>query len=832
MATFAREPCRYDDPVCHSLTEDRERLLALINTMPDIVCFKDGAGRWLEANESDLRLFRLEGVDYRGKTDAELAAFTHPVYREAFLVCERSDEETWQAGAPRQTNEIIRTPAGEALTWAITKIPLFHPDGGRKGLVVLGRDITAEQQALNRLRHSTEMLNRAQRLTRIGHFELDLASTGLTLSANAYKLFLFDPAQPVTTRDILSSIHPADQRQTLRLFSGGLRGQDIASYEFRAVRADGAERTMVASCTFSRDQDGGARTFFGVVQDITRFRQGEEMLSLLERVFQSASEGVTIADAQGRIRMVNRAFSAITGYSAVEAVGRTPALLQSGYHDEIFYQRLWDSLLSQGEWSGEIWNRRKSGEVYPEWLHITAVRDGHGRTQNYVAVFSDLTETRRQEETVRFARYHDALTNLPNRTKLHDLLAAAIGRAADNHGVIAVLYFDLDNFKRINDSLGYQAGDRLIQEVAARFAAVLRPEEGLARMGGDEFCLFLPCEHENNILLDKVPSLRDELASPFLLDAQEVHLTASLGISLYPRDGQDAEILLRRAEMAMTQSKQQGKNNFRLFTPELDQRLRKRFSLENELRQAVERREILPYYQPRYCLRTGAVGGAEALARWPRPGGEMVMPGQFIPVAEESGIIVPLGLHMLREACRQAQAWHEAGHDLNVSINLSPRQFRDQNLLGDIDAILRETGVTPASIEFEITEQAVIEHEETALAILTRLHALGCRISMDDFGTGYSALYYLKKFPIGIIKIDRSFIMELPENRDSIAIVTAIIAMARSLGIKSLAEGVETEAQRDFLRTADCDEVQGYLFGRPLPADAFAQRLRDGWQTA
>ncbi|OQX13071.1 MAG: hypothetical protein BWK76_16715 [Desulfobulbaceae bacterium A2] len=833
--------CHREDPVCRALMEDRERLSTLLNAMPDIVCFKDGQGRWLEANDADLRLFGLLEVNYRGKTDAELADLGRPFYRNAFLACERSDEEAWAARRPLQVIETIPVPQGASQVFSLTKIPLFHPDGSRKGLVVLGRNVTEEQGAQERLRHSEEMLNQAQRISNIGHFEWDMANNVLHLSTNAYRIFCLDPGREVNTRTVLNLILPSQRRETLKTFTRALARREDIRYEFTVRLPDGEERLFRAHGTFYCNRHGAATSFLGVVQDVTLLKRSNDLVALLARVFEAAAEGISITDAHGTILQVNQAFTAITGYSAAEAVGSNPRLLKSGYHDEAFYRSLWYDLQHQGQWRGEIWNRRKNGEVYPEWLNITAVRDAENRPINYVAVFSDQTEIRRKEEIIRFARYHDALTNLPNRTLLRDLLSAAIAQTTDHASSIAVLYLDIDNFKRINDSLGYQAGDRLIQEAAARLASCLRPEEVIARMGGDEFCLFFICEDDDSSLLHKMQSLQDTLATPFHISQQPIHLTASFGTALYPRDGHDADILLRRAEMAMSQAKQQGKNVYRFFTKELDDRFRHRLKLENTLRQAIEQGDIVPWYQPRICLHHGRMISAEALARWPQLDGSMVMPNHFIPVAEETGLIIPLGTLMLEQVCQQVRHWQETGHELAVSVNLSPRQFRDRDFLASFQRLLLSTGVDPRLLELEITEQAVIEHEDSAMRTLAALKEMGIRISLDDFGTGYSSLYYLKKLPIDVVKIDRSFVSELPHSRDCTGIVGAILAMSRSLEILSLAEGVESIEQLDFLHRHGCDEAQGYLFSRPQTAQVITEELqregssasvglRGGWQ--
>ncbi|MDA8163931.1 MAG: EAL domain-containing protein [Desulfobacteraceae bacterium] len=549
-------------------------------------------------------------------------------------------------------------------------------------------------------------------------------------------------------------------------------------------------------------------------------------LSLAARIFDSSIEGIAITDARGAIQKVNPAFTTITGYTSEEAIGKNPRVLKSDRHDKAFYQRMWEALLRDGRWQGEIWNRRKSGEVYPEWLAITSIQDGLGRTTNYVAVFHDMTEIRRAEEELHYQANYDALTGLPNRVLLQERLKVALAQSRIGATRLAVLTIDLDNFKHVNDSLGHPQGDLLLHEVSRRFTACLPEGTTIARLGGDDFSVIIERLAHEEAAAEAADRLIGCLTAPFRLSPHELFATVSIGIACFPADGQTPEDLIKNAEVAMYQAKEQGKNKYRLFTPAMNARVVKRLELENSLRRALEREELRVYYQPKVELASGRVLGMEALARWERPGVGLESPAEFIPLAEETGLIVPLGEWILATACRQTKEWRDAGHPLTVAVNFSPRQFTQPGLIERLREILAGSGLPPAALELEITESVVMEEEEEVLAILRELRDLGILLALDDFGTGYSSLHYLRQLPLHSLKIDRSFVRDIPADRDGMAITAAILSMARDLGLEVVAEGVETEAHLRFLGARGCRWGQGYLFSPPLPAAEFEGLLR------
>ncbi|MDP2878077.1 MAG: EAL domain-containing protein [Sulfuricella sp.] len=554
-----------------------------------------------------------------------------------------------------------------------------------------------------------------------------------------------------------------------------------------------------------------------------------ESLQLAGTVFDNSTEGILITDAQANILQVNRAFTAITGYSEAEAIGQTPRLLRSDRHDVAFFQAMWASLIEFGYWQGEIWNRRKSGEAYPEWLSLIAIRDERGETIHYLGVFADLTEKKLADAHVHRLAYYDPLTGLPNRLQLEERLKQALTAAQYNNWLVAVLYLDLDRFKTINDTLGHPFGDKLLQAVAGRLAGHVRDSDTLARFSGDEFTIVLSDigSQQNTALVAQ--KILDALAEPFNLEGQEVFITPSIGIALYPLDTDNKDDLIKNADTAMSHAKAQCGNGFHFYSTDMNATASQRLTMETQLRRALERDEFVLHYQPQVSLHTGRITGMEALLRWQHPERGLVAPGEFISLLEETGLIVPVGEWVLRSACIQNSAWLAEGlPPLRVAVNLSARQFRQSGLAAVVNQALLDAGLAPEHLELEITESIMIQDLQTTITTLHQLHTLGIQISIDDFGTGYSSLSYLKRMPISKIKIDQSFVRDICTDPDDEAIANAVIGLGHSLKMQVIAEGVETREQLEHLRAQGCDEIQGYYFSRPLPAEAFAQLVREG----
>ncbi|MGE5491959.1 MAG: EAL domain-containing protein [Actinomycetota bacterium] len=552
-------------------------------------------------------------------------------------------------------------------------------------------------------------------------------------------------------------------------------------------------------------------------------------LQLAAKVFEDSTEGILITDAERRILAVNRSFTAMTGYREEEVLGLSPKVMRSDRHDAGFFENIWAAIHETGHWMGEIWNRRKNGEIFPVLQSISAIRDGQGVLTHYLGIFVDITNRKENEERIRYLTQHDALTGLANRSLLTDRLEQVLIHGSRNGRLVAVIALDLDHFKLINDSLGHAAGDALLKQTAERLSAFVRPGDTVARLGGDEFILLLSeldCENDAASLARRLSGV---VAAPMQLADQEVVMTASLGVAVFPKDGEAADALMRNADAAMHQAKEQGRNSVQFYAPDMNSRMLARLELEMGLRRAIERREFLLCYQPKVELARGQVVGAEALIRWRHPSAGLISPGDFIPLAEENGLIVPIGEWVIEEACRQLKIWQAAGFsDISISVNLSGRQFQQENLVDFVSRTLASHGLQAQHLELEVTESAVMRDPEKTISILHSLKKIGVRISLDDFGTGYSSLNYLKRFPIDHLKIDQSFVRGITFEPEDTAIACSVISMAHSLRLQVIAEGVESEAQLSLLRRHRCDQIQGYYFSRPLLAEDFGALLEAG----
>ncbi|MPS49731.1 EAL domain-containing protein [Methylobacillus sp.] len=622
----------------------------------------------------------------------------------------------------------------------------------------------------------------------------------------------------------VDKLHPDDRPWVVDFCARETRQLKDHVLEYRMRAADGRTVWLQDIVRVIPDRFGKPQELLGVMLDITDRKAAEESLNLSKQVFDNTSEAILIADRDRNILEVNQAYLDMTGYGREDCVGTYLALLDEPAGGG---QLIGNLVQQHGKWMGELLAQKKSGEYYPEWVSISTVHDSHGSLQNYVVVLTDISQRKQAEERLQFLATHDGLTGLPNRTLLQERMELAVLRAQRYQQCVGVLFIDLDRFKIINDTLGHQAGDVLLQEVAGRLGECLRQTDTIARQGGDEFVVLVEDFTEQQYLVNVARKIMHALAQPFILMQQELYISASIGISVYPDDGVDISSLLKNADMAMYRAKDDGKNTFHFYSADGNANSVSRLTLENSLRRALERNEFSLLYQAKLDLAEQNIIGAEALIRWHSAELGMVSPQDFIPVAEETGMIIEIGEWVLQQACRDACHWQEvAGRPIRVGVNISARQFREDSLYQAISKALEESGLTPNCLELEITESMIMQNAERASQMLQHFRNLGSYVLIDDFGTGYSSLGYLKHFPIDSLKIDRSFVRDIPQDSDDMAITQAIIAMAHSLKINVVAEGVETQAQLEFLRGQGCDQLQGYIFSRPLVVEDFVGLLR------
>lgn len=579
---------------------------------------------------------------------------------------------------------------------------------------------------------------------------------------------------------------------------------------------------LLAGSAYTDEKD----SWLVVITDISDIQRMNIELQVRSRAMETTQEGVMITNNNLEICYVNPAFEATTGFSREQVLNKQPNVLQSGKHKPDFYRDMWDTLHKTGKWHGEIWNRRQSGEAYPEWLSISTIYDESQRPAFYVGVFSDITHEEETRKRLHQLAYYDSVTHLPNRHLFLDRLQQELSHARRHQGYFALLFMDLDRFKAINDTLGHTIGDQLLLEVGERLSQVLRDNDTISRMGGDEFIILLP----NTKSLDDANRVAEKvlktITNPFFLAGSQYHISISIGISFYPNDGTDSETLIKHADIAMYQAKEKGRNNASAFSSDAKNKFSERIILEHDLRDALNEERLDIYYQPQYDVNSGDYMGVEALLRWHHPTKGFIPPSEFIPIAEESGLIVNIGYWVLRTASKQYVEWKKNDFDVKkISVNLSPHQFLQKDLTQRIQSILEETGMPSSALGIEITESAAMPHFDHSVEVLKSLGQQGVTIYIDDFGTGFSSLSHLRHLPIDILKIDRQFINELPDNPDDVAIAEAIIGMSNTLNLEIVAEGVETQSQLDFLKKHGCQFAQGFLFSKPLPANELVKLL-------
>ncbi|MCK9354364.1 MAG: EAL domain-containing protein [Gallionella sp.] len=696
---------------------------------------------------------------------------------------------------------------------------------------VFCRDITGRKRAQLEMQHSRDLLNEAQRLGQLGSWELDPASGELRWSDEIYRMFELDPAKfEPSYENFLNVIHPDDRDKVNQAYTRSLEDHQPYDVTYRLLTAGGRIKWVREHCSSDFDETGKPLRSVGAVQDITEQKHAEDQMRIAAATFET-HEAIMITDADGNILRVNQAFEETTGYNAEDVLGKNPRILSSGRQDKDFYAEMWRQLKETGNWSGEMWDRRKSGQVYPKWLTITAVRNAQDETTEYVAIFSDITARKQAEEEIRNLAFYDVLTQLPNRRLLLDRLRLALSASARSQIHGAILFLDMDRFKVLNDTLGHDYGDLLLIEVAERIKHCVREMDTVARLGGDEFVVLIEelgkdAEESSRRVALIAEKIRMALTEPYRLKGNVHHSSPSIGVSLYRGNVDLVETLLKQADMAMYQAKESGRNAVRFFDPAMQQAVETRAKLEADLRSAIPNRELRVHYQVQVDNEFRPLG-VEALVRWQHPKRGMVSPAQFIPIAEESSLILDIGSWVLETACRQLAVWrnYKVTRDLTIAVNVSAAQFRQRGFVEQVVDELRAHGVDAARLKLELTESVVMSDVADVIAKMRALKEIGVALSMDDFGTGYSSLSYLKQLPLDQIKIDQSFVRDIATDSSDAVMVRTILDLAENFGLNVVAEGVETDEQRLFLKRHGCEAYQGYLFSRPVPVEEFEKSL-------
>lgn len=606
-----------------------------------------------------------------------------------------------------------------------------------------------------------------------------------------------------------------------------LQSHKTHSFEETNLERDGLHTYLTIKTPLYLD-NGEAWAVVGISTDITERKRAENEGKLAATVFRHIADGIIITDIDAKIVSVNQAYSKITGYSAQEALGRKPSMLQSGRQDKAFYEQMWRHIIHDGVWQGEIWNRRKDGEIFPAWQTITSVKNETGETTNYVSVFSDITEVKHSQDRLERLAHFDALTELPNRVLFKDRVNQALGHARRHHKKLAIVLFDLDGFKTVNDSLGHPVGDRLLQLVAQRLIKCMRAEDTVSRLGGDEFAVLISELSTSEDAILAAQKILQTSVEPYFANDHTVMITSSVGISIFPDDADDGNDLIRNADAAMYEAKAKGRNTYCFYQAHMTLKAQQRLSAERHLRRAIEQKEFEVWYQPQIQLSNQAYLGAEALIRWRDPLRGLISPCDFIPLAEQNGMILPIGELVLHQVCADRQEWQIAGlNPKRLSVNVAGPQFYRSDFVATIKQCIEHYKMMPGSLEIEVTETFMMENPQEIKDILRTIQQLGISTAIDDFGTGYSSLAYLRELPIDTLKIDRAFIRDLPSNPKDTAIVRAILALGQSMGFSVVAEGIETQEQCHFLQAEGCREGQGYYFARPMPKAEFITWLQN-----
>lgn len=789
----------------------------ILDNIPDIAWLVDATGKIQVVNKAFLTLYQLSKTEVIGKSYSDLldkkTAFRY--FEQDQQVINTQRQMLFETNYQQSFDGRIETRWLE-----IRLIPAYSDQSHTQciGVIGFGHDITARKQKALFLQEQQKKLKIYFELPLIGMAVVSADKNWLDINQKLCDILGYEHHKLMQTNffDLISEDYKASVAESLELLIENRL--DSLDLDIEMLHKNGTKlfTRLIVRCPQNTQESESC--FVIMIEDTTVRKKAEQKLHLANKVIESSSEAILITDHANKIIRVNPAFTQLTGYQEDEVIGQTPKFLNSSRHSKRFYQALWRNLLEKGHWQGEIWDRRKDGSIYPKWMNISTIsdskEDGVGK---YVALCSDISEQKKTENKIRYMVYHDALTGLANRSLFEERLTRAINDAELDHNKIAVMLLDLDHFNKINDSMGHYIGDQLLIEVSKRLKSVFRNTDLISRFGGDEFVIMLDKVSEREHIKSLAQKVLEVFEKPLHVLDYTMHITPSIGITLFPEDGVNHQTLIQNVDTAMFSSKKDGRNQFTFFASDMNKVAQQRLRLEYRMRLSIEKKDFKLFYQPQVNLQENKITGVEALIRWPYKD-IMISPDEFIPVAEDTGLIKVLGKWIIEQACMDCRRWHDLGFPISVAVNLSAQQFETDYLTNSITKALNNSKLNPHFLELEITESTLMNNSNGAIALLNRLKKMGMRLSIDDFGTGYSSLAYLKAFNIDKLKIDQSFVFNLPDDKDDAAITTAIIQLAKSLNLKIIAEGAEKIENVDFLREKGCDQIQGYYFAKPMPA--------------
>ena len=769
-------------------------------------------------------------------SDEVIGKLTPKVFHLADEVLKRAKKFTQQLNQkvdPDFEVFVIKSKMGLANTyeWTYVKkdgshIPVLlsvtaiqNDSGNITGYMGIAADISNRKKSELAIIDHQQKLNEAQRIAKIGSWSLDLKNNHLEWSDEIFRLFEINRKLfKASYEAFIEAIHPDDRELVNNAYQDSLKNRQPYEITHRLKFPDGRIKYVHEACETLFAKDGTPLLSQGTVQDITEKKKAEEKIALFANVFKHSSEAILISDSRNRIIAVNPALEKLTGYSEDELLGQNPRILTCSKTPKETLRNMLETLNKTNHWQGELIDRRKDGQLYYKWLSISVIKNKLGEIQNYIATFTDISERKEAEEKITYLAHHDALTGLINRMSFEERLEQSIFTARREKQYLAVLFIDMDKFKDINDSKGHDVGDALLVEVSRRLKKSVRESDIVARLGGDEFVVALTALDDKMLSLPIATYIVHHLGQPYKLSEHIIHTSPSVGISIFPDNGDTVTSLLKHADTAMYHAKEKGRNNLQFFDEKMNEAISERIKLESELREAIKKEQFVLHYQPKIEANTSKPIGFEVLVRWQHPERGLIYPDTFIPAAEKLKLINPLGDWILKESCQQLSEWQTNGlKNIKLAVNLSLQQLQEDNFVEKINELIKTHHIKPESLELEITESIAMHDPEMVIKKLSELKNIGVKLAIDDFGTGYSSLIYLKKLPVDTLKIDRAFIMELESDKSDAQIVTATIALSHNLGIAVVAEGVENKYQRDFLCYQQCDYLQGYYFSKPMP---------------